>query len=462
MLKKANKPERKQEYAKSNKKARKWSNIGSVSLFAAGLVFFGLLGMMLPLRPAESAVEQRELAKFPDADAQTVLNGQFFSKISEWYSDSFPLRDLWMSGSDAMKECYGIRTVQIIQKTGEKDEIPDPVRETKGQEETVSGQEESTLSVPEESQPDTGGTDGNTEQPTTMAPITAQAQNGLLVNGDTAYGIYYFNRTAADTYISTVNRTAEKLAGQADVYCMLVPISSTFYLDEATLATTDGSDEKQAMAYYYGSLAESVKTVPIYDALDAHKSEYIYFRTDHHWTGLGAYYAYREWAGAKGIQPHELGEYEEIVIPGFLGSYYSTCKASAMEANPDTIYAYKPLTVDTMTFIQSDGLELNWPIIHETPSYSCFAGSDNPYSVIHNSNVSNGQSCVVIKESYGNALIPYLADHYETIYWFDYRYYNGDIISFIREQGVNDVIFVNGTEPITSIESMNRLSGLLP
>lgn len=446
------------------RKGERRSRVCAVAVFAAVIVFFALLGLILPLRPKESAIEQRDLAQFPQFRWEEMLNGEYFSKISEWYSDSYPLRDFWMSGSDALKECYGIRTVQVIQGNSYKDDIPDPARPVQTEPQTTAPSDEGeTQGISGEQQNGESTSEAATEEPVTLPRITAQKQNSLLVNGDTAFGIYYFNRTAADTYIAAVNRTAAALEGTAQVYCMLVPISSTFYLDEATLAATDGSDEKQAIAYYYGSLAESVRPIRIYDTLNDHRDEYIYFRTDHHWNGLGAYYAYREWAAAKGVQPHGLEEYEKLEIPGFLGSYYSTCKSSEMEANPDTILAYKPLTVDTMRFTQTDGLELEWPIVREVATYSgCFAGSDNPYSVIENPNAANGQKCVVVKESYGNALIPYLADHYETVYWFDYRYYNGDIISFAKEHGVNDVIFVNGTEPISSIEMMDRMSSLLP
>lgn len=431
----------------------------TIVIFLAVMIFFFLLGLMLPLRPTESVLEKRELKEFPAADAESVMDGTYFSELSEWYSDSFPLRDVWMSWNDRLKSLYGFQTTQIIQgNTNGKDEIPDiaalPSRASEEETDTEVLTSEETEETEEETE--------ETEVPTTMAPITAQVQNSLFIHEDTAYGIYYFNQQAADIFLAAINRTAQNLQGQAQVYCMLVPISSTFYLSEETLRSTDGSDELKAMEYYYGSLDPLISKVDIYDILNEHKDEYIYFRTDHHWNGRGAYYAYRKWAEVKGITPHEMEEYTREEFPGFLGTYYASSKSPLMESNPDTVEAFRPLTCTTLTLTQSDGLQLDWPIINEVGSYTCFAGSDNPFSVIHNPNVANGESCVVIKESYANALIPFLADHYETIYWFDYRSYNGDITSFIRENGVNDVIFVNGTEPMSSVQSMERLSGLLP
>ena len=222
------------------------------------------------------------------------------------------------------------------------------------------------------------------------------------------------------------------------------------------------------MSYYYDSMNTDVKKVPILDTLMDHRDEYIYFRTDHHWNGRGAYYAACELLKAMGQTPHDLSEYQEMDFGGFLGSYYQSSLNVGLRANPDVINAFVPITCNTMTFTETDGTTLDWPIINdvsgysEGQKYSTFAAGDNPYSVIHNPNVTNGRSAVVIKESYGNAVIPFLTDYYQDLYWFDYRYYNGSITQFIEENGIDDLIFINATEPISSIEQVQRMSGLLP
>ncbi|MBQ8639230.1 MAG: hypothetical protein IJ468_08675 [Lachnospiraceae bacterium] len=454
------------------KNVRRGGGILTISLFAAAMVFFFLMGLLLPLRPAESETEKRKLKEFPTASVESVLNGGYFSELSEWYSDSFPYRDTWMELNDRMKDLYGIRTTQIIQGNAEKDDIPDlPLKTT---EDAGEQMEEPSGDVTLEEPGDESGALDETQEPettqemTTMEPITAQRLGGVFLSEDTAYGIYYFNQGATETFLTAINRTAKKLEGKADLYCMIVPISASFYLSEETLKSTDGSDEKKALDYYYGSLDSSIKAVEIYDILNEHKNEYIYFRTDHHWTARGAYYAYRKFAEVKGMEPHDLEEYSTISFPGFLGTYYNELKAVQMEGNPDTIEAFYPLTCTTMTFTETSGNQLNWPIVNDVSNYnhgnkySCFAGSDNPFSVIHNENVTNGEVCLVIKDSYANAMIPFLADHYETLYWIDYRSYNGNIISFVEENGVDDVIYLSGIEPMSSTQPMQRLSGLLP
>ena len=488
-------------------KALQKSRILTVMLFTAVMIFFTLLGLVWLLRPSVSETENRKLAEFPTFSVSGVLDGSFFSGVSEWYSDTYPLRDTWMAGNDAMKGLYGIRTTRVIQGNSAKDDIPD-VLDLNEPSETLPASPETAGALPESTQteaetirePRTEEAPPVTEAPVTVPAaenppeaipqttvaeqqqepvqpasdtlplITAQAQNGLYVSGDSAFGIYYFNQNAAKIYVSVVNRTAAQLQGLSNVYCLLAPISSTFYLSPETLASTDGSDEVKALNTYYNSLDPLVKQVRVYDVLKEHRAEYIYFRTDHHWTNLGAYYAYRQFAQVKGITPHDISEYEVMEFPGFLGQYYVFCKAPEMEQNPDTVVAHIPLTYNRMTYEATDGRAVSWPIVNDvteyrnSQKYSAFAAGDNPFSYIENPNVTNGQSCVLIKESYADSLIPYLTDHYQYIYWFDYRYYadtHGRIMDFIRSHNITDVLFVNGTDPISSLEAMERLDSLM-
>ena len=93
--------------------------------------------------------------------------------------------------------------------------------------------------------------------------------------------------------------------------------------------------------------------------------------------------------------------------------------------------------------------------------YNCFIGGDNPYTEIYNPTITDGSSCVIIKESYGNAFVPFLVDHYQTIYVIDYRYYQGNLTQFIQEHGVNDLIFLNNADALSERNSETIL-GLFP
>lgn len=490
----------KKEFLNRKKKVYTNARMLCLFLFILVMVFCCILGLVLPIRPTESELEKRTLAEFPEFSVGGVLDGSYFSDISTWYSDSYPLRDVWMSGSNLLQKLYGIKTRQVITNNVSADEIPvvpTTEQEESGTEieteaetetgdmtefaEAVSSQDagsqssQSSASVEESAAPPAAIVLPTDDPSYVVTPITGQTINGMYIEGDTAYGMYFFNLEAAGIYIDVVNRTADELAGTADVYTLLIPNGETYYLtdEQRVQVEPDWRNEKAAIDYYAASFRSSVKNVDVYDALAAHSSEYIYFRTDHHWNGLGAYYAYAAWAQVKGIDAHGLEEYARMDFPGFLGSYYTDSQSAALEANPDTVIAYVPITYNLMTYTRTDGESFNWPIVNDvsgyktSQKYSCYAAGDNPFSYIQNPNVLNGQACVVVKESYADAFIPFLTDHYQFIYWFDYRSYNGNILQFIRElsatEGVigTDVLFVNGLDPISSVESMSRLSSLM-
>ena len=182
------------------------------------------------------------------------------------------------------------------------------------------------------------------------------------------------------------------------VYDMIVPTSIDIMLPESTRAGLNTDDQKKAIDYMYGSMLDETKKVNIYDTLMSHNDEYLYFRTDHHWTALGAYYAYEEFAKAKGVKPLPLSKYEKVYFPDFLGSFYAdTEKNPALEQNPDVVEAYIPPDTNDITCTQSDGSILEWKIVYDATDYSsslkynCFIGGDQPISVIHNPNLRGSQ-----------------------------------------------------------------------
>src|SRR5699024_11136438 len=113
--------------------------------------------------------------------------------------------------------------------------------------------------------------------------------------------------------------------------------------DESIQENMGGSSQGDAFQYIYSRLDPEVKRVDVFDELVRHNAEYLYYRTDHHWTALGAYYAYRVFAEQKGITPHELSEFEKRDYEGFLGTFYAySNQAAALGNNPDTVETYIP------------------------------------------------------------------------------------------------------------------------
>ena len=164
---------------------------------------------------------------------------------------------------------------------------------------------------------------------------TAQGAN-LLVTEDRVCEIFA-DSDAEQSYISVINRYAEKLDADINLYSMLIPTQLEFM--EPIYANLQDS-EKNAINRIYSSLDPRVKTVNVYDKIAEHTDEYIYFRTDHHWTPLGAYYGYQAFAEAAGLTPISKDLFQTYDINNFLGYLYRFAQEPKLEQNPDTITWY--------------------------------------------------------------------------------------------------------------------------
>ena len=318
-----------------------------------------------------------------------------------------------------------------------------------------------------------GKSDVTTTKPASSNVITTSDKpyqsGGVYVVGSAGYEMYNYVGSLAEKYQSTVNAVADSLSGVSQVYAMAIPLSSSITLPDSLLSDIPGSDQAQAEKDILAGMGQNIKTVPLHDALNAHRTEYIYFRTDHHWTALGAYYAYVQFCNVKGITPHDLSDYEVSQYTGFLGSFYNDGgKPQAMADDPDTVNAYHPVSsTAAMKYGSSEDSELTGGkvIFDESTAaaslkYGAFIMGDNPFTVIENPEVSNGQSCIVVKESFGNAFVPFLVDHYQTVYVVDYRYYGGSVSALAKAKGVTDVLFVNNLSAIRGSYQMGKLAGV--
>ncbi len=309
--------------------------------------------------------------------------------------------------------------------------------------------------------------------PATYEPIELtgeqQQYESVYRIGNTGFEMYTYVPETAERYAAAVNEAARQMQGTADVYVITVPLSSGVTMPDELLGTSLFGDQKKAESKVVSMLGDGIKAVPLYDTLMSHRTEYIYFRTDHHWTALGAYYGYRAFCQAKGITPHELTDYWIEEFPGFLGTFYKDSGGNGeMGANPDTVVAYHPVTTTArLVFTDQNGQETPWKIIFPVGDwradmkYNTFIGGDNPYTVITNPEVEDESACVVVKESFGNAFVPYLADHYHTVYVLDYRYWTGNLQTFVRESGAEDVVFVNNLSALRNSFLMGKLRGII-
>ena len=364
-------------------------------------------------------------------------------------------------------------------KAPDKDTDDPPVTQTDGEntgDGTQSGDKQDTTGDTDNTDADKSGEDKSgvtTTKPASSNVITTSDKpyqsGGVYVVGSAGYEMYNYVGSLAEKYQSTVNAVADSLSGVSQVYAMAIPLSSGITLPDELFSDIPGSGQAQAEKDILAGMGQNVKTIPLHDVMMSHRTEYIYFRTDHHWTALGAYYAYVQFCTAKGITPHNLSDYEVSQFPGFLGSFYNDGgKPDAMKNDPDTVNAYHPVSATaSMKYGDNENSTLTGGqvIFDESTAsaslkYGTFIMGDNPFTVIENPEVSNGESCIVVKESFGNAFVPFLVDHYQTVYVVDYRYYSGSITQLARDKGVKDVLFVNNLSAIRGSYQMGKLAGV--
>lgn len=417
-------------------------------VFSLCLLLFTIVGLLIPLRPAYSESEKRKLAEYPKFSISSFFSGQYLNDVGTWYSDTYPGRESLIGLNTKIKELYGFPSdSQIHGEIVEGDEIPD-----------------------EFSEPDTqnNNIEETTREPLIVEDLDTQSLGAVFVAGNVGYEYYNFDTKLANHYVSVMNELADKISPNANFYNMIVPTSIGITLPDNYIETINSSNQEKSINYMISGFNSNVNTVPVFDTLMAHRKEYIYFNTDHHWTALGAYYAYEDFCKKSEKTPCPLAQFSQVQYDGFLGSFYNdTGKISALKSNPDTIIAYVPNENAKMVYTDKKGKSYNWPIIgdvsnyNETLKYSTFIGGDNPYTEIVNPDITDNSSIVIVKESFGNAFVPFLVENYSKIYVIDYRYYEGSISKFVIDNGIHDVLYLNNISATRNKWLVSRLENTI-
>jgi hypothetical protein len=210
---------------------------------------------------------------------------------------------------------------------------------------------------------------------------------------------------------------------------------------------------------------EIIKVNPI-DEIRKHRTEYIYFNTDHHWTSLGAYYAYRSFCSAAGLTPVSLDTIPSKVKPGFLGLFHRLTRSAVLKNNPDSVRYY--LFPDSINFYIGSSNSINYwakskmyaEQVSGANSYSVFLQGDLPICKMETQH-KNGRKIALVKESYGNAFAPFLINNYEKVIVVDSRYYSGDFIAMLKAEGINELLFLNNIFAAHTPFHISNIKGLV-
>lgn len=426
---------------------RRWSVRGFVGIIVAGFV----VGLLFFARPTTSTIENRQLTPFPTFTIEGFLDGSFTNDLSLWFADTYPLREPLVSFNQWFQSLYGIDTGEkMIGGNVQADELPVTTEETPSAPQEAMPREE--VEVPTEE--------------AMAADIQAQIMNGLYVSNGAAYNMYYFSQEAVQNYAAAINACAQALEGQAKVYSVLAPTNSAV-LDDATRERLGGTDQEQAIDYFNSLYDPSVGTVDSWQAIRDHASEYVYFRTDHHWTELGAFYVYQKLCEQMGIEAVDLSSQESMTFEGYLGTFYGQLQDPAMAANPDSVEAHIPNGTNDMTYWDANGAEQQGKVVTDVTGwasnslYGTFIAGDQPLEHIHNPAKDDGSSCLVIKDSFGCAFAPRLVDNFEDLYIIDFRHSSQNIPEFVRENGIQNVVFVNNIALAGTLTVSDKLASMM-
>ena len=293
-------------------------------------------------------------------------------------------------------------------------------------------------------------------------------------NGYSAYSIYVWNKQGfelfgsdearATTYAETINGFADKLNG-ITVYDMVIPNHTEMGLPQR-LKDSDAPSTSQAenIKSIYSKLSDKVTPINAYNYLADHNDEYIYFGSDHHWSGLGAYYAYSAFAKTNDLPVLSLDDCTEQQIEGFTGTFSNT--ASGLDT--DTVHYWEFPYEVTMDITDENG-NLN---TYTSPyyqyaeagslTYGVFIMGDHPLTVLKSAseNAEEGKKIAVIKESYGNAFVPYLTYNYEEVHVIDFRTFGDNLVSYCQQNGIDEVLFLNGVMSANTQIQLDSMSGL--
>ena len=278
--------------------------------------------------------------------------------------------------------------------------------------------------------------------------INAFYANAVLVCGD--YGMEYSlpSKDGNPGYAEAVNQLAYNYP-EVNVTNLLVPKCCVF---NPPAGYTDPYEQTDAhIAATYAMMDSSVKTADCFGVMSEHADEYMFYRTDHHWTSLGAYYASVAYCEANGIEPLPLESYETVIKTGFTGTLYGySDNSSYLKQNLDYTVGHFPQTGYSMVYKNGGSWYDGKAINGDSKSYAgMFICGDNPLTVITTAN-KNGKNLIIFKESYGNAFVPYMIDYYETVVVVDIRSFSSSVRSVMEEYNITDALIINNTQAATS------------
>ena len=261
---------------------------------------------------------------------------------------------------------------------------------------------------------------------------TYLAGGGALINRlDTPdMEVLYKNMGSLDQLVANVS---------VPVHFGIIPSAAQIWADRLPEGAPT-ADELAIIRDLYGRT--DALSVDLASVLAQHAGEDIYYRTDHHWTSLGAYYGYVAVMNALGMDAVSLSDYEKLTVSeDFYGTIFSS--SGVRWVAPDVIDIYVPEQGVEVTSYFTDKPEPGQlyveDFLNEKDKYSYFLGGNQPLCVIKGQN-TDAPKILVVRDSYADSLAPFLSESFSEVHLFDLRYNRTSLSAYVEENGIDQVV----------------------
>ncbi len=266
--------------------------------------------------------------------------------------------------------------------------------------------------------------------------------NGVYLCDDETL-IERFTEPDADTLdanMAALNSLCENVG--VPVYFSLIPDKAGIYSGILPENAPNDSEKDVIDSCYAQSDAE---TIDVLSPLAEHAGEYIFYRTDHHWTSLGAYYGYAAIADALSLSENDVGDYSiESVSSDFYGTLWSSSGFSWVSPDRMDIFVSASAGLSITNYPAGEPVEgslYDYSYLEKKDKYSFFLGGNTPLLKI-NTGINDAPSLLIVRDSYADSLVPFLLEDFSEIHLIDLRYYRAGLSEYIKSNGIDEVLVI--------------------
>ena len=274
----------------------------------------------------------------------------------------------------------------------------------------------------------------------------SRLENGVYIgtNGQLLEQIEVADENHLAANIKAIKSFSESQS-KIPVRMMLVPDAANV-LNHSLPSLAKPEDQTQMFSMVRKDLGDSVEWIDVSTELNKHKTEKIYYKTDHHWTTLGAFYAFQAAAPSLGIEGDLSGKYvSHAVSNSFNGMLASKSGVNLGEKEQIDIYVPTEEDTDLIVDYVDEGKRstslYDSSKLKEKEQYTVFLGGNSSLLDIRTVSTST-KRLLLVKDSFANSFIPFLTPYYREIVVVDPRYYSGTINDLMDSYRISEVLFL--------------------